>query len=1264
MAIKHKVLKEYIFANSTSAIRGRGKEIRIEDHEFSKDKNIISASVLGSGGNKYHITLKGLVKGPIIGSCTCPYDWGLVCKHQVAVANALDGLLASENQLVLLPEMKASTKETKYSSIEPIVIPFPDFNKSLDDFFKKNLSTALLNSYRRLAYGLEAKLINDGFAIDKKVLEFECISTLTYRAEKNHSIKISKKENTLSLECDCSQKNQYLCRHQMKALEYLMDHLVPWLWDDDRLTKEKQIGLKEYGFNILDDYQEHFDFGMKDNKLHVLPKKTGVLKLVNYQRGLDTLIDGIVTGEEVELNELPLVYPAQQRKKQMIIGFAIACYAYHSSIGSFKIIPVRGNVKKDGALSNSIYEINSDYYYADFSLLTEEENEIVHSIIKCFRAGQENKFSVIESIKFLIPELKAIIPELNQYPLFEFRNYYTDSYSYQREKISPKKLAKLDALHVLEDQAFHFLVTEEPRYFVVEALVDIEEKTYSLVQENIRIQSAFLIKDTICYLLNSVTLVKAMHAFKDNAELRIPKDEFLIYYRKILQPLSQKYTVKIPFMPKRTIIIDKKDVQCHLYLSEIQGFILMKPVMDYLGKQVEALNKATIQSLEKGKIEVLQRETKVEDQFITLLKELHPEFSNQGQTFFHLSPEQFVEDMWFLNAFEKLKKNNIKIFGYDNLSTKKYSLHKPSINIHLSSEQDWFEVNVEVAFGDMLISLKDVQKSIINKSKYIELDDGTLGVIPEHWLEKYAHLFRTGTIKNGKVRVSKYQFSIIDSLYDDLDKESPIIEQHKEIKKRLQTFDQIEKIKKPRGLKATLRDYQKEGLNWLSFLDEYNFGGCLADDMGLGKTLQIITFLKHIKNTVKPEQANLVVVPTSLIFNWQEEIEKFCPTLKIVVHTTGNRVKKISAFKNQDIVLTTYGIVMRDIEFIKKYHFHYIILDESQAIKNPNSQRFKAMRLLKSTNKLVLTGTPIENNTFDLYAQMSFVNPGLLGTMAHFKKHFSTPIDKNKDIQVAKELRALINPFLMRRTKEQVAKDLPEKTEQVLYCAMAEDQQKLYDAYRNKYRDYLLGKIEEDGIGKSKMYVLEGLTKLRQICDAPQLLNDDGSYTNESVKITELLNHITEKTGNHKILVFSQFVKMLSLIQKKLDALGIQYEYLDGKTKDRQARVDNFQNNDATRVFLISLKAGGTGLNLTAADYVYLVDPWWNPAVEAQAIDRCYRIGQTKNVMAYKMICKGTIEEKIIKYQEKKKQVSSDIIQTDESFVKSLSKESIADLFS
>jgi non-specific serine/threonine protein kinase len=383
-----------------------------------------------------------------------------------------------------------------------------------------------------------------------------------------------------------------------------------------------------------------------------------------------------------------------------------------------------------------------------------------------------------------------------------------------------------------------------------------------------------------------------------------------------------------------------------------------------------------------------------------------------------------------------------------------------------------------------------------------------------------------------------------------------------------------------------------------------------------------------------------------------------------LVQHGNSRVSDINEFQKYDIILTTYGTLVSDEEMISKFKFDYAILDESQAIKNPLSKRFKAVCTIQSENKLVLTGTPIENNTFDLFSQMHFANPGLLGSKNHFKETYSDAIDKNKDEKMSLELSKIIHPFILRRTKKQVATDLPEKTESILYCEMGEEQRNVYSAFRNKYRDILLGKFEEEGFEKSKMYVLEGLTKLRQICDSPAILPDEENYGSASAKLDELMKHIQEKTGNHKILIFSQFVKMLKLIEAKMVSEKISYTYLDGKSTDRKKLVNQFQEDDNTRVFLISLKAGGTGLNLTAADYVYIVDPWWNPAVEAQAIDRCYRIGQEKHVFAYKMICKDTVEEKIIQLQQSKKSLSEDIIKTDDAFFKTLKKDEIIELFS
>jgi SNF2 family DNA or RNA helicase len=541
----------------------------------------------------------------------------------------------------------------------------------------------------------------------------------------------------------------------------------------------------------------------------------------------------------------------------------------------------------------------------------------------------------------------------------------------------------------------------------------------------------------------------------------------------------------------------------------------------------------------------------------------------------------------------------------------------------------------------------------------VRLGDGTMGVLPEEWIERFSRYFRSGEIVDDRIRTPKSQYALIDELYDDEVLADEVRRELEFYREKVAEFERIHTIEPPKALKAELRDYQKEGLNWLNFLDEFGFGGCLADDMGLGKTVQVLAFIL-LQREKHGQQTNLVVVPTSLIFNWIDEVSKFAPSLNVLTIHGNSRVKNAADFDNYDIILTSYGTLLSDIHFMKKYRFKSIFLDESQAIKNPESKRYKAARLLQARNRVVLTGTPIENNTFDLYAQLSFAVPGLLGSPKLFADHYAMPIDKFKDSQRALELQKKINPFLLRRTKKQVAKELPEKTEMAIYCEMGAGQRKVYDTFRDEFRRYLSG-IKDDP-ANGTMHILQGLTKLRQICNSPALLSDQEFYGDESAKMTELLEQIRSKSPNHKILVFSQFVEMLELIRKELEREEISYELLTGKTKNRAQAVDRFQSEKDVRVFLISLKAGGTGLNLTEADYVYIVDPWWNPAVENQAIDRCYRIGQHKNVMAIRLICPDTIEEKILRLQETKRELVNDLIHTDTSILKSLTKEDLIGL--
>jgi SNF2 family DNA or RNA helicase len=738
------------------------------------------------------------------------------------------------------------------------------------------------------------------------------------------------------------------------------------------------------------------------------------------------------------------------------------------------------------------------------------------------------------------------------------------------------------------------------------------------------------------------------------------KNKYKTFHKEVILPLSKHFVVetkifKTQKLPKETEL--KKQV----YVSDFEGdYAVFKTGVQYNNTLI--LTNSHEKFYDEQTKQFVKRDEVFESDFVEEFQDLHPDFQFQDGVFY-LSPYQLIEDEWLLKTSQKLKDKNIAIFGVKDLKSFKFNLHKPIVSMGVKSSIDWFDVAIEIKYGKEKVSLKDIKKALLKKSKYIQLKDGTLGMLPKEWLAKFSKYFKVGEVKNDTIKISNFQFNIIDELFEDLENTPDFLLDLQRKKIQLQNLKNITSVKLPRTVKATLRPYQKEGLNWLVFLFDNKLGGCLADDMGLGKTLQTIALLAYLKVNKKAKKPHLIVAPTSLMFNWEKEIEKFCPSLKNLLYTGSERQKHLVNFKKYDIILTTYGSVLNDVTLLKEIDFEYIILDESQAIKNPNSKRYKAVRLLKSNNRLALTGTPIENNTFDLYAQMNFLNPGLLGTKTHFKTEFSDAIDKAKNENASELLHQIIHPFLLRRTKLQVATDLPEKTENVLYCEMGKEQRKVYDAFKEKFRTYLLDKIDENGAEKSQIYILEGLTKLRQICNSPALLNNDEDYGSASIKLDILLENIKTKTTNNKVLVFSQFTTMLHLIKERLESEDIQYEYLDGKTRNREENVKNFQENESIKVFLISLKAGGVGLNLTAAEYVFLVDPWWNPAVENQAIDRCYRIGQTKKVMAYRMICKDTIEEKIVDLQENKTQVSDSIIKVD-TMKKSFDKNQIRALFS
>ncbi|GIV38760.1 MAG: hypothetical protein KatS3mg033_0560 [Thermonema sp.] len=584
---------------------------------------------------------------------------------------------------------------------------------------------------------------------------------------------------------------------------------------------------------------------------------------------------------------------------------------------------------------------------------------------------------------------------------------------------------------------------------------------------------------------------------------------------------------------------------------------------------------------------------------------------------------------------------------------KAYFVGKPSISIAIEEVHDWFDIKAKVFFGEYEIPFLKLREYILSGKREFLLPNGQIAVIPEEWFERYYDLFHYAQPNGQTATLRPHHVQLVEHLHKHRLAEVRLSERLQ----RLRSFEKIEDYPLPEGFRGELRPYQKAGYNWLRFLNEYQLGGCLADHMGLGKTIQTLALLQAEKEK-GASTPSLVVVPTSLVYNWQLEAEKFTPGLKIFVYTGTYRNKDISQFQGYDIVLTSYGIVRLDIDLLKDFPFHYVILDEAQAIKNPSSNISKAVNRLKSKHRLILTGTPIENSTLDLWSQMNFVNPGLLGSQAYFKRHFLYPIERDGDEAKKEKLYYLIKPFVLRRNKAQVAKDLPEKIEQTIYCDMSELQAKVYEEEKSKYRNEILQRLEKDGLGKTQFLLLQGLTRLRQIANHPRLAFPD--YEGNSGKLEEVLDKLAMIVQEGaKVLVFSQFVSHLKIVKDYLDLVEWNYAYLDGATKDRQAEVERFQNDENVKVFLISLKAGGLGLNLTAAEYVLLLDPWWNPAVEAQAIDRAHRIGQKNTVITYRFISKNTVEEKILALQRSKRQLAEELITVEEGFMKSLSSEDI-----
>ncbi len=779
-------------------------------------------------------------------------------------------------------------------------------------------------------------------------------------------------------------------------------------------------------------------------------------------------------------------------------------------------------------------------------------------------------------------------------------------------------------------------------------------------------QPAYVILNNTLFFFSDIDSKKLLPFFSKEY-ISISQSAEAAYYEKFVLQSLKHYQVRANgFEILKLEQSPELKLQLNTIISGQYGLI---PTLHYGEKSFYAKDKAEklvwMEKTENNyRFFVLERNSNEENLLINHLKELGlQEISDNNFALSKLQNGQNPEELNYelLNWLSNNEKNILsrKIRLVKSVFHKRYYTSEIKLHFETKKENDWFDIYANVLIDGIEIPFIKFKKNLLQGIREYQLPDGRIVILPKAWFEKYGVLLEVSKEIMGHLRIEKHHSLLINHI-EEID-QNYFQSLQRIYNKKPQT------IEKPAPLQATLRQYQQEGFSWLAMLMEENLGACLADDMGLGKTLQTLALIEYLsiksKNASAPNTGaeqlsifeekqdalnfqSLIIMPTSLLYNWQNEINRFLPGKKVLLYSGFEREQKWSRISKYDIILSSYGVVRNDYEKLEKYKFNLIILDESQNIKNPGSKIYQAIETLNAQHKIVLTGTPIENSLSDLWAQMNFINPGLLGTLNYFKEKFLQPIEKKRDEAAINKFKKLVNPFILRRTKREVAGDLPELTEQLRYIELSEEHLEIYNREKSKIRNFIMeGEQESDFWRKSKIQIFQSISKLRQLANHAALVFPEKEV--ESEKFNEIFRILDEIIlENNKVLVFSSYIKILSIFEHYLKKTNQSYALLTGamKKEERQQNIDKFQNNEEILVFLLSIKAGGVGLNLTAADYVLIVDPWWNPAVESQAINRAHRIGQKNNILVYRFISKETIEQKIQILQNKKRNLSQDVL--------------------
>lgn len=1251
MALPH--LIKYVYNNGSDEVIRRSKKIHAMGFvELVEHDQLMSGVVFRVKDDSYATFYKVYIQKytdakSMTVRCSCPYNLGDICRHEGAALLRLQDMV-DKNMLGntnIQYNQRHTVAKMKHIELKMIkLLSSPGIYTEAENL----LRTTRANIIKAADERVEAELIVDG-------------ETFPLVIQKND-------ERNFDTSCKCGETEHPLCEHKVLLFLQLLDAYGTNYFDTIRnWDKEKNKLLQIYGYSLEDDLTGKFEFTYKDGKPFLKVLDTSIKRVAPgtvASKPSEVFIAPNLPAEEVAVEEQPA------KRLGVVFNFNATTYPY------FEIDAVQGEANEEQTKYVGKVEKLDLTKFVNTEVFSEEDKQLVQQVRK-LQSPEINKYldrnspfsgiweNIIHTDGDDLPEeTKALIAEYLQpklKKLFEEQSSNNFIFYLPRGKqFTTANLAETElSNHFI---APVFKVQANAGHFEIACVVKLLGDTVSFTDNECNSSLVYL-NDHVMYLWQKAEDVLQAEKFLKEGNIQLSKDNWAEKMRKVIIPLTKDYKVEFDKSLVKEIKSGEPDVK--LLLQEKGDYLVFQPVFSYKGFETKAADKENIIIPDGDKILIIERNLAAEESFLKKLENLHSMFMRpDDKNNLVLKGTDVLRNNWFFLFVDAMNEMKVPVFGFEALRNFRFNTARPNTHIHVSSGLDWFDAKVEIEFGEQRVGIDEIKTALVNKQSFVQLSDGTLGILPDEWLKRYSLLFKVGDGRSDQLRLSKYHMSVIDELYENRDEKELSFELDEKYE-RLKEFKNIPETAAPVHLKDVLRPYQVSGFQWLNYLNDVGWGGILADDMGLGKTVQALSMLHHYKEVTGDLKA-LVVCPTTLIYNWRNEVQKFSPSLSFHIHHGSIRGRDAEELSKHNIIITTYGTLRSDIQLLVKMKFDYVILDESQAIKNPASKVTRAASLLNAKNRLCMSGTPLQNNTFDIFAQMNFLNPGLLGNMEFFRNEFATPIDKFGEQEQKEHLRKLLFPFILRRTKEQVAKDLPEKTETILFCEMETEQRKVYEAYRNSYREKILGTIDQQGIAKSQLTILQGLMKLRQICDSPAILNEDEKYPNHSIKLDELAREIEENIGNHKALIFSQFLGMLALIKQKLIEDGIPFEYFDGSTSapDREKAIENFQNNDECRVFLISLKAGGVGLNLTAADYVYIVDPWWNPAVEQQAIDRTHRIGQTKNIFAYRMICVDTIEDKILELQERKRKLASELIADDASFVKALTKSDVEYLFS